>query len=223
MINALLFDLKIDSQTSLAINRNLQYLIIIRVATIVVNNMASLLSLRLQGILVLILLSLYNSYKCVHSISSIKNNHKNTIQLQCIYNSQDRDIKSNRQILLENNSNNLKFVGTLLGSLLLFPSISKAITLTDGVGEITIDYDGVAKPIKEYLGKKGTLIINVASQCALTPQYDDLVTLYDKYKDRGFTILGKVITNCFYRVINAVIPVSALSKFADMKLCYSFL
>jgi len=34
------------------------------------------------------------------------------------------------------------------------------------------------------------LIVNVASKCGLTPQYTALETLYQKYKDRGFSILG---------------------------------
>src|ERR1700728_2559864 len=34
------------------------------------------------------------------------------------------------------------------------------------------------------------LIVNVASKCGLTPQYTALEALYQKYKDRGFSILG---------------------------------
>ncbi|TAL90814.1 MAG: glutathione peroxidase [Candidimonas sp.] len=34
------------------------------------------------------------------------------------------------------------------------------------------------------------LIVNVASQCGYTPQYEGLETLYRDYKDRGFTVLG---------------------------------
>ena len=40
------------------------------------------------------------------------------------------------------------------------------------------------------LGKRATLIVNVASQCALTPQYNELVGLKDKFKDKGFEILA---------------------------------
>jgi glutathione peroxidase len=53
----------------------------------------------------------------------------------------------------------------------------------EGISQIAVSYDGVSKPISTYLGKKATLIVNVASQCALTPQYDELVQLYDKFND----------------------------------------
>ncbi len=43
--------------------------------------------------------------------------------------------------------------------------------------------------LSEYKGKP-LLIVNVASQCGLTPQYDGLEKLYEKYKDQGFAVLG---------------------------------
>lgn len=42
----------------------------------------------------------------------------------------------------------------------------------------------------EQLKGKVVLVVNVASQCGFTPQYKGLQALYDKYKDRGFVILG---------------------------------
>ncbi|KAI0078751.1 glutathione peroxidase-like protein [Panus rudis PR-1116 ss-1] len=42
----------------------------------------------------------------------------------------------------------------------------------------------------EQLKGKVVLIVNVASKCGFTPQYKGLQALYDKYKDRGFVILG---------------------------------
>ena len=35
-----------------------------------------------------------------------------------------------------------------------------------------------------------SLIVNVASQCGYTPQYSALESIYEKYKDQGFVILG---------------------------------
>ncbi len=38
-------------------------------------------------------------------------------------------------------------------------------------------------------GKK-VMIVNTASECGLTPQYKDLQTIYDTYKDKNFVIVG---------------------------------
>ena len=60
----------------------------------------------------------------------------------------------------------------------------------DSILNTMIQYNGESKPLKSYLGDKCTLIVNVASQCALTPQYDGLVSLYDTYHDKGFNIIA---------------------------------
>ena len=51
------------------------------------------------------------------------------------------------------------------------------------------DIDGKQTTLKPYEGKV-ILIVNVASKCGLTPQYKALESLYEKYKDKGFVILG---------------------------------
>ncbi|EGN91914.1 hypothetical protein SERLA73DRAFT_191833 [Serpula lacrymans var. lacrymans S7.3] len=42
----------------------------------------------------------------------------------------------------------------------------------------------------DQLKGKVVLVVNTASQCGFTPQYKGLQSLYDKYKDQGFIILG---------------------------------
>ena len=49
--------------------------------------------------------------------------------------------------------------------------------------------DGKPMPLTEFKGKV-VLMVNVASQCGYTPQYKGLEALYEKYKDKGFVILG---------------------------------
>ena len=49
--------------------------------------------------------------------------------------------------------------------------------------------NGTPGSLAEYKGK-AALVVNVASKCGLTPQYEGLQKLQEAYGDRGFTVLG---------------------------------
>ena len=51
------------------------------------------------------------------------------------------------------------------------------------------DIDGNDFSFAQLKGKK-VMVINVASKCGFTPQYEELQALYEKYKDKNFTIIG---------------------------------
>ncbi len=48
---------------------------------------------------------------------------------------------------------------------------------------------GKPERLSTYEGKV-VMAVNVASKCGFTPQYAGLETLYERYSDRGFTVLG---------------------------------
>ena len=50
------------------------------------------------------------------------------------------------------------------------------------------DYKGNEVDLKQYQGQV-ILVVNTATRCGFTPQYNGLQALYEKYKDQGFVIL----------------------------------
>ncbi|WP_431163149.1 glutathione peroxidase [Flagellimonas beolgyonensis] len=49
--------------------------------------------------------------------------------------------------------------------------------------------DGTVESMSTYKGKT-VIVVNTASKCGLTPQYEGLEKLYDTYKNQGLVILG---------------------------------
>ena len=62
--------------------------------------------------------------------------------------------------------------------------------MSESIYDIEVDHiDGSGTTMSEYQGKL-LLIVNVASKCGFTPQYEGLQTLYKTYADRGLVVLG---------------------------------
>ena len=96
--------------------------------------------------------------------------------------------------------------GSLLVALSLLPLPARAVAaarLTPGGGLVKAatlyDFkvqtiDGEERSLADYRGKT-LLIVNTASRCGFTPQYESLEALYQQYKARGFEVLAFLANN----------------------------
>jgi glutathione peroxidase len=75
-------------------------------------------------------------------------------------------------------------------SIVTFVLFSMGLLTAQGIYEFTMqDIEGNSVSLSDYEGKV-VMVVNVASKCGLTKQYEALEALYRKYKDKGFVILG---------------------------------
>jgi glutathione peroxidase len=84
----------------------------------------------------------------------------------------------------------LAFFAFVPGALMQAWARDKAEASTASVLDFKMkNIDGQMVDLKQYKGDV-ILLVNVASKCGNTPQYEGLQALYEKYKDDGFVVLG---------------------------------
>lgn len=80
-----------------------------------------------------------------------------------------------------------KIASLLMVMLLVIPA---ALQAQKSLHDFTVkDINGYDYKLSQFKGKK-VLVVNTASECGLTPQYEDLEKLYREYKDKGLVIVG---------------------------------
>lgn len=82
------------------------------------------------------------------------------------------------------------FTFIFIGNSFSLNQINKEATMSGGIYDFIVkDIDGKNIKLSDFKGKV-LLIVNVASRCGYTPQYEGLQKIYDQYKDKGFEILA---------------------------------
>jgi glutathione peroxidase len=83
-----------------------------------------------------------------------------------------------------------EFLGYFLAGVLLLMIVASAYAAPKSIYDFTLPLlNGKDAPLAAYKGKV-VLVVNVASRCGFTPQYSALESIYEKYKDQGFVIIG---------------------------------
>ena len=64
----------------------------------------------------------------------------------------------------------------------------------------TLDIDGSDLPLSKFKGK--VVLVNTASRCGFTPQYEAMEEIFQKYRNQGFVVLG-FPSNDFYQELSS--------------------
>lgn len=80
-----------------------------------------------------------------------------------------------------------RFAGIVAGAVLSFSAAAMDTNSAHDFTLTSIDYTEM--PMKQYEGK-AVLMVNTASFCGYTPQYEGLQKLWSDYKDKGLVVLG---------------------------------
>lgn len=82
------------------------------------------------------------------------------------------------------------FIALVSLSFLLFSFFKKKGTPSSSIHSFKVNtLDGQVFDFSSLKGKK-ILVVNTASKCGFTPQFEQLQALYEKYKDRNFVVVG---------------------------------
>ncbi|MCR8546396.1 glutathione peroxidase [Salipiger sp. P9] len=76
----------------------------------------------------------------------------------------------------------IRFLTALAALLIALPAFAAQSFTFDNI-------DGGTLSLDQWKGRP-VLVVNTASQCGFTPQYDGLQALYDRYRDRGLIVLA---------------------------------